>query len=117
MKHITALIVTAASLLFSSQSFAFDTPPMERGAQICFGYAMVGYDSVINSRLGVPAEYALGLAVKSPITPTADASYSTQVLKVVLEAYMWPGNPHDYAVGVFYNCAKDQGKHFDISAD
>ena len=117
MKNITALVIFTTTLLFSCQTLAFDNPPVEKGAQFCYGYAMVGYDSVINSRLGVPAEHALALARINPITPTADASYSTQVLKIVLDAYGWPDNPHDYAVRVFYNCAKDQGKHFDVSMD
>jgi hypothetical protein len=82
---------------------------MEKDAQICYGYAMVGYDSVINARLGVPAEYALGLAVENPVQETTDEHYSINVLKVALNAYLWSGNPHDYAVQVFYNCAKAQG--------
>jgi hypothetical protein len=115
MKRITALLIVVLPL-FAHPAFAFNNnPPVELGAQICYGYAMVGFDSVINSRVGVPAEYALGLAAKNPLAANADASYSTQVLKIVLDAYLWPDNPHDYAVQVFYHCAKEQGAHLDTN--
>ena len=108
MKTIASLLITTASL-YANEALAFDNPPMEKDAQICYGYAMVGYDSVINARLGVPAEYALGLAVQTPVQEATGELYSINVLKVALNAYLWPGNPHDYAVQVFYNCAKAQG--------
>jgi len=109
MSRLTSLAVITATLFFSSQLFAFDNPPVERGAPLCYGYAMVGYDSVINSRLGVPAEHALGLAIENPGAITAQANYSTYVLRVALDAYLWQGSPDDYAVQVFYRCAQDQG--------
>jgi len=109
MKKYLATLLFITTPLIATPALAFDKPPMEMGAQLCYGYAMVGFDSVINSRLGVPAEYALGLAEKNPITAVTDDRYSTRVLKIVLDAYMWPDSPHDYAVGVFYQCAKLQG--------
>ena len=108
MKPITSLLIIATSL-YANEASAFDNPPMEKDAQICYGYAMVGYDSVINARLGVPAEYALGMAAQNPAEETTNEQYSINVLKLALNAYLWPGNPHDYAVQVFYNCAKAQG--------
>jgi hypothetical protein len=109
MNRFVSRVVTTAALFFSSQLFAFANPPVEEGAPLCYAYAMVGYDSVINSRLGVPAEYALGLAIENPGTITAQANYSTYVLRVALDAYLWQGSPDDYAVQVFYRCAQDQG--------
>lgn len=117
MSRFISLVVMAATLFFSSQLFAFDNPPVEEGAQLCYGYAMVGYDSVINSRLGVPAEYTLGLAIENPGAIAAQADYSIYVLRVALDAYLWRGSPHDYAVQVFYSCARSQGEHLDINLD
>lgn len=108
MKHIAASLFLF-SLLVSTEASAFDNPPVEHDALYCYSYSMVGYDSVINSRLGVPAEYALGLAMKNPLKIALDERYSIFILKVVLNAYLWPDSPHDYAVRVFYNCARAQG--------
>ena len=117
MKNITALVIFTTTLLFSCQTLAFDNPPVEKGAQFCYGYAMVGYDSVINARLGVPAEYALGLAKKTPVANGGDGRYSVNVLKIALNAYAWSGNPHDYAVEVMYRCAKTRGNFLDANLD
>lgn len=109
MKTLPTLLLLSMPL-FASPALAFDNPPTEKAAQLCYGYAMVGFDSVINSRLGVPVEHAVGLAEKSPYTSVnGERQYSTPVLKIILNAYMWPHSPHDYAVGVFYRCAKLQG--------
>jgi|GEM_PF-1377695 len=116
MKHLTSLPLMIAPL-FANEAFAFDNPPLEKDTQLCYGYAMVGYDSVINSRLDVPVEYALGLAMKIPVTAAADEQYSIDVLKVVLDAYLWPDSPHDYAVQVFYHCTKDQGSYLGASLE
>ena len=107
MKYLASPLILIVSLA-ANEAFAFDNPPLERDAQICYGYAMVGFDSVINSRLGVPAELSLGLARNNPVTVAAGDNYSINVLKIVLNAYLWQDNPHDYAVQVFYHCAKDQ---------
>lgn len=113
-----ALLVSMTAVLYAHEAAAFvETPPLEKDAQLCYGYAMVGYDSVINSRLGVPAEYALGLAMKNPVQEASDERYSINVLKIALNAYIWPGNPHDYAVQVMYRCAKAQGNFLDAELD
>jgi hypothetical protein len=118
MKILSLLLVLMTATLYANTAAAFaDATPLEKDAQICFGYAMVGYDSVINSRLGVPAEYALGLALKSPLKKTSDERYSINVLKIALNAYMWSGSPHDYAVQVMYRCAKAQGNFLDANLD
>ena len=116
MKHIAVLLVMIATL-YANEAVAFDSPSLEKNAQICYGYAMVGFDSVINSRLGVPAEYALGLALKNPIKEAINERYYVNVLKIALNAYIWPGNPHEYAVQVMYRCAKTQGNFLDANLD
>ena len=118
MKKFALLILPMIAVFYANTAAAFaDAPRIEKDAQICYGYAMVGYDSVINSRLGVPAEYAVGLALKNPLNETGNDRYSINLLKITLNAYMWPGNPHDYAVQVMYRCAKTQGNFLDANLD
>ena len=118
MKNLSLLAVLLTAVLYADAAAAYnDAPPVEKDAQICYGYAMVGYDSVINARLGVPAEYALGLAKKTPVANGGDGRYSVNVLKIALNAYAWSGNPHDYAVEVMYRCAKTRGNFLDANLD
>src|SRR3569833_4764441 len=98
-------------LLLSSlavPAFAFDSAPAEPGALYCYAHAMVGFDSVINSRLGVPAELTVGLATKNTAAADSHENYAQYMVKVVLDAYKWKGSQHDYAVGEFYHCAQHQ---------
>ena len=98
----------------SPAASAFDGLPRDLNAQLCYGHAMVGLDSVINSRLGVLPEDVLGLASKDPLAVALHDKYSTYLLKIIWNAYLWEGSPHDYAVGVFYRCAKQQGQQTTI---
>ena len=75
----------------------------DQGAPICYGYSIVGYDMVINARLGVPPDREVGLAIQP--APGAER-YSTPLLKIVLEAYGWRGGPDDYAMRVMGNCLR-----------
>ena len=79
--------------------------------QQCYAKAMIGFDSVINSRVGVLPEHALDLAVKNNFKVSADGNneYSEEILKTVLAAYLWENSPHSYAVKVFYSCAAERG--------
>ena len=82
--------------------FAGDDPDTD--AQVCYGYARVGYDMVINSRLGVPPDHVVGLAARP--AATAERRYSTPVLKIVLGAYLWQGAPDEYAAQVMSSCSQ-----------
>ncbi|MGD8593569.1 MAG: hypothetical protein PVF82_12085 [Gammaproteobacteria bacterium] len=86
-------------------AFAFEnlTSALTAEQQMCFSMAMVGMDSVINARLGVPAEHALDLASR-PVVNNSEP-YDTELLKVILNAYLWRETPHSYAIKVFYGCA------------
>ena len=78
----------------------------------CFAKAMIGMDSVINSRLGVPPEHALELTIQAQRAGTTSAEYDSNTLNVILSAYLWEDTPHTYAVRVFFNCAQRQAyKH------
>ena len=96
-------ILTITLLLFATSVFAFPddgqhSPP--KGAETCYNYSTIAYDSVINSRKGVPPETAAGL---SKIGPN---SFDINLLKVITGAYFWKKSPHDYAMQVFYECVK-----------
>ncbi|MGE0225074.1 MAG: hypothetical protein AB7S57_17530 [Acetobacteraceae bacterium] len=85
-------------------------PPGEPGVH-CYGLAMVGMDSVINSRLGIRPEHILHLATTDPDSAIASqdeissaAPYSTRLLRIIFEAYLWPGEPHEYASAVLEGC-------------
>jgi len=107
-----ALIAAFALCAASAQTLAFDGlglfPHDQPSVQRCYGAAMVGMDSVINSRIGVPPEHALDLARVSKRTPVSDELFSTELLNNVLAAYLWEGTPHSYAIKVFYDCAQRQ---------
>jgi hypothetical protein len=74
----------------------------DTGTQVCYGYARVAYDMVINSRLGIPPDHVVGLAERP--AATAERRYSTPVLKIVLGAYLWHGEPDEYAAQVMSSC-------------
>ena len=72
---------------------------------------MVGMDSVINSRLGIHPEHLLHLAAVDPeATITMPEHlyvpdrYSPLLLKIIYDAYLWEGAPHEYASQVMYTC-------------
>ncbi|MBK8162295.1 MAG: hypothetical protein IPK65_03830 [Gammaproteobacteria bacterium] len=84
--------------------------PVHAGAH-CYGLAMVGMDSVINSRLGIRPEHILHLATTDPDSAIAShdeisaaAPYSTRLLRIIFEAYLWQGEPHEYASAVLEGC-------------
>lgn len=116
MKYIALLVILTFPCYVNADASS-DTYQLDKDAQLCYGYAMVGYDSVINSRLGLPAENALGLALKNPLKEATEERYHINVLKIALNAYMWKGDPHDYAVQVLYNCAKAKGNFLDAKLD
>ena len=83
----------------------------------CFAKAMVGMDSVINSRLGVPPEHALDLTIEPTKTGSTTAEYDIHTLNIVLNAYLWEDTPHTYAVKVFFNCAQRKAYNRQAMAD
>lgn len=101
---------TVILFAFPTSSLAYDAlglfPPDQPSVQRCYGTAMVGMDSVINSRIGVPPEHALELARVSKRSAAGDELFSTELLNNVLAAYLWNGSPHSYAIKVFFDCAQ-----------
>jgi len=105
MKRSANIVAIGLLVMLPAYSVAYEVSGFGDGQQDCFAKAMIGMDSVINSRLGVPPEHALDLTVKSHRTNTTDATYDSKTLNIILAAYLWEETPHDYAVRVFYNCA------------
>lgn len=85
MNALILAVALSSSHYMSTENFS----PVEL---VCYQHAMIGYDSVINSRVGVPAEHA--------ITLTPD----TELRNVIWNAYLWKASPHEYAIKTFSNC-------------
>lgn len=100
-------VLICGLFLLPSVVQAYGFVPQDRVQERCFARAMVGMDSVINSRLGVPAEHALELSVYLPTKNDDVRRYDEDLLNVILSAYLWKESPHSYAVNVFYNCASE----------
>ncbi len=111
MKNLVKPLILLTLLVMPLTSTAFEALPTNDAEYLCYSQAMIGYDSVINSRLGVPAEHALDLAVLSNRrVSVSEKVYSGALLKTILDAYLWPEDPHSYAIKVFYRCAQDDTK-------
>jgi hypothetical protein len=93
----------AVAIPFPATAFENLSSALNAEQQACFSMAMVGMDSVINARLGVPAEHALDLA-SLPVSSNSEP-YDIHLLRVILDAYLWQDTPHSYAIKVFYACA------------
>ena len=85
-------------------SYGFEFTAKSEQVEECYGKAMIGLDSVINSRLGVPPEHAIYLTNSDNLGIEEDGYYN-EVLIIILDAYLWIKSPHSYAVNVFYECA------------
>jgi len=113
MNHKAFSTIFAALLIsFTMISTAQAQPPQLSNSpeQECFAIAMVGYDSVINSRLGVFPEHALDLARVTHVAERSEDKYAPFLLKVILDAYLWKDSPHNYAVRTIYRCASEQSQ-------
>jgi hypothetical protein len=73
-----------------------DLTPKE---QACYAKAMIGFDSVINSRLGLLPEHGVSLT-------GFGTNQNDFYLEAILGAYLWKKSPHKYAVKTFLNCIK-----------
>lgn len=71
---------------------------------ICYSAAMIGYDSVINSRKGTPAEISLNMVSKRIDIDEHHPWNMIPLLSTILEAYLWKGSPHAYAIKTFSKC-------------
>jgi len=73
----------------------------------CYAAAMIGYDSVINSRVGVVPEHAIELTSGHSGFSTDNPLYRDNLRNTIWSAYLWKGSPHTYAVKTFAGCIRD----------
>jgi len=109
MKLLNCIVLTMPLVGLPGYAAAYEYNAFGGDQADCFARAMIGMDSVINSRLGVPPEHALDLTVEPNRATSSDTEYDSNTLNVILSAYLWNDTPHDYAVKVFFNCAQQQG--------
>jgi hypothetical protein len=109
MKRVNFIVLTLASAVMPGYAAAYEYNAFGGDQDDCFAKAMIGMDSVINSRLGVPPEHALDLTILQPKPAGTDNNtYDNDTLNVILSAYLWEDSPHAYAVRVFYKCAQQK---------
>ncbi len=109
MRTYVSKVLALLFLALPADVIAFEQTPATPHEELCYGRAMIGFDSVINSRLGVPAEHALHLAVMThPLAAPTGPVYSKAMLNTIWDAYFWQESPHNYALKVFYRCATEQ---------
>ena len=104
-------VILAAILL----SFSFGNVSAAGGSglseveQACYSVSMVGYDTVINSDLGLPLDEVIDSMVTNNDNLQTLDIYQDYLLLIVMDAYNWEGSPHTYAVKVMFNCAAKLG--------
>ena len=106
------LVILAAMLLslgFGSVSASSGGPGLNEMEQACYSVSMVGYDTVINSDLGLPLDEVIDSMVTNNNSLQTLDIYEDYLLLVVMDAYNWDGSPHTYAVKTMFKCAADHG--------
>lgn len=110
MNSLHKKLMLLAFLVAPLNATAFVTVAENSAEYRCYSQAMIGFDSVINSRLGVLPEHILKLAVLDHSKlASSQLIYSRSMLKIIMNAYLWQDSPHNYAVKVFYHCAQQEG--------
>jgi len=117
MKLFKSIVMVAMLACFPGFAAAYEYTSFDGEQSDCFAKAMVGMDSVINSRLGVPPEHALDLTIEPTRTGSTGAEYDNYTLNVILNAYLWEDTPHTYAVKVFFNCAQTKAYNKQASVE
>lgn len=116
LKYVVLTVILSAMSVVNANAHELSAFSGEQ--QDCFAKAMIGMDSVINSRLGVPPEHALDLTVlQTGQQNTAELTFDNHTLNIILAAYLWKDSPHGYAVKVFYNCAQEHAYNKQAKAD
>jgi len=82
---------------------------LSEAEQTCYSVSMVGYDTVINSDLGLPLDVVIDSMVRNNDSMQTLEIYQDYLLLVVMDAYVWEGSPHTYAVKVMFQCAAKLG--------
>lgn len=98
---------------FSFASFSQESTPhtvvidgMDNLTAVCYAKSMIGYDSVINSRVGLEPELSIHITQNNPLKPKHPLS-KTNLLITIMDAYLWKGPAHSYAVVTFSKCIQE----------
>lgn len=85
------------AMFLSFNSFATDDLDYVAKKQLCYAKSTIGFDFVINSRLGIYPEVGVQL--------TGYGSKRAEFfLESILGAYLWEDSPAEYAIFTFDNC-------------
>jgi len=103
-------IIACALILPLHPVLANSTSELNTQEHECYTLAMVGYDHVINSRVGVPIKHSRDTMSVNHNSPDVRETYKLHILDVVDNAYAWEASPHEYAVKVLYGCGKRDGQ-------
>ena len=104
-KYRYAILLTSLLLItYATQSASAD-PIIEYDTNYCYAYAMIGKDSVINSRLGLLPEKLIELARIGKDETTTPPQYSMVLLRTILDAFLWKESPELYSQTILHNCS------------
>lgn len=99
-KYISLLLLFVIMLV----PFQNSIEELTENERVCFGVGMVGYDSVINAKIGVPPEDTLHLVKDYPNLPIDHPLNKIPMLTTILSAYLWKGTPHSYSIDILNKC-------------
>ena len=89
MKLVNYILLITVLAVLPASAIAYEYNAFGGDQDDCFAKAMIGMDSVINSRLGVPPEHALDLTILPQQTGSQSGEYDNDTLNVILSAYLW----------------------------
>ncbi len=104
-KHRYAILLTGWLLAVPTTGAANLTDAIDYDTNYCYAYAMIGEDSVINSRLGLLPEKMMELARIDKTETTIPPRYSLVLLRTILDAFVWQESPQHYARKILHNCS------------
>jgi len=81
------------------------TDSMDEVTGVCYAKAMIGYDSVVNSRVGLNPEESIHIT-KNSFKDTHPLS-NKSLLRVIMGAYLWNGAAHSYAIITLSDCVRN----------
>jgi len=101
--------ILMAAMLLTLAFGSASASGLSEAEEACYSVSMVGYDTVINSDLGLPLDEVIDTMVTNNDTLQTLDIYQDYLLLVVMEAYNWDGSPHTYAVKTMFQCATKHG--------
>lgn len=104
MKKFFCILVSAIGVLLSAIVIAENVLDNHDIYPVCHAHAMIGFDSVINSRLGVPAEQVIDVIGVHEASSSGKPPHMLRLLTTMLTAYLWEDTPQNYYVHVFNDC-------------